>query len=144
GATMLGNSGLLSWTPAASDLGDHVFAVSVDDGRGGVEAQTFTVTVHVSAEIHGAVIDSQPGAVVKVNVPNIPASASPYLAGMPDGAGIFAGDSSPGQSPVQVLGLPLQAGRDLAFTNVTGLTSFSPFDPMVGPDGFPGTGEHGD
>ncbi|RRS34683.1 MAG: hypothetical protein OI74_04570 [Gammaproteobacteria bacterium (ex Lamellibrachia satsuma)] len=38
-------SGLLSWLPDAAQVGDHSVVVSVDDGRGGLVSQSFTLTV---------------------------------------------------------------------------------------------------
>ncbi|TWU37529.1 tRNA nuclease WapA precursor [Novipirellula aureliae] len=49
-------SGIVSWLPDSNDIGEHDVVVQVDDGRGGVDTQTFTI--HVSSaegtgEIHG-------------------------------------------------------------------------------------------
>ncbi len=38
-------SGQLSWLPDAAQAGDHPVVVSVDDGRGGLVSQSFTLTV---------------------------------------------------------------------------------------------------
>ena len=38
-------SGLIEWQPDIDDLGDHPVSVQVDDGRGGIAQQDFTVTV---------------------------------------------------------------------------------------------------
>jgi hypothetical protein len=65
--------------------------------------------------------------------------ASPYLAGMPLGSTCCSGDSPPGQSPVQVTGLPIVPGQALSFV-VTGSVSNQlgqpPVDPPDGSDFF--------
>lgn len=65
---------------------------------------------------------------------NVPGSADPWLAGMPDGATASGGDVSPVQSPVEVLGLPILPGTSLRFL-ATGLTAHGPTQPLTGPDG---------
>jgi len=37
--------GLLSWTPSATQLGNHNFAIRLDDGNGGINQQLFTIFV---------------------------------------------------------------------------------------------------
>ena len=37
--------GLLEWTPTVGQEGDHVIIVQIDDGNGGTDGQSFTVTV---------------------------------------------------------------------------------------------------
>ncbi len=69
----------------------------------------------------------------------VPASANPYLAGMPNGSVCCAAaggapDSAPAQSPVQVTGLALTPGTILTF-GVTGSVSFSGGMPVDPPDG---------
>jgi len=41
-------TGLISWTPTGAQVGDNGVAVQVDDGRGGLDTQTFTVTVQAA------------------------------------------------------------------------------------------------
>src|SRR5581483_4461131 len=38
-------AGMVSWVPAAAQLGANAVAVRVEDGRGGFATQTFAVTV---------------------------------------------------------------------------------------------------
>jgi hypothetical protein len=38
-------TGLITWTPDYSDLGEHAVSVTVDDGRGGSAVQDYTITV---------------------------------------------------------------------------------------------------
>jgi hypothetical protein len=71
---------------------------------------------------------------------NVPGSADPWLAGMPDGSTASNGDVAPAQSPVEVLGLPIIQGTSLRFT-ATGLTDFGPSISLKGPDGS-GFNEH--
>ena len=39
------DAGMITWTPTPEQLGAHAVAVRVEDGRGGVDVQTFTITV---------------------------------------------------------------------------------------------------
>lgn len=64
----------------------------------------------------------------------VPGSANPWLAGMPAGSTANMGDVAPAQSPVEVLGLPIEGGASLTFF-ATGLTAHGPAQPLVGPDG---------
>lgn len=45
GMTINATSGLLQWTPTNADVGAHPIKVTVEDGNGGSESQSFTVTV---------------------------------------------------------------------------------------------------
>ena len=45
GVTIDPATGVLVWTPAAGQVGDHAVTVTASDGRGGVATQTFTVRV---------------------------------------------------------------------------------------------------
>jgi hypothetical protein len=71
---------------------------------------------------------------------NVPGTANPWLAGMPNGSPADGGDIAPDQSPVEVLGLPLAPGGRLRFS-AAGLTSFGPGFLLSGPDGS-GFNEH--
>ena len=39
------NSGLVTWIPPTDELGDHFIEITVDDGKGGIDEQTYTLTV---------------------------------------------------------------------------------------------------
>ena len=71
---------------------------------------------------------------------NVPGSADPWLAGMPNGSMASSGDVAPAQSPIEVLGLPIIPGTSLNFF-ATGLTAHGPTQPFRGPDGS-GFNEH--
>ena len=43
--TLDSSTGKLHWTPATSDIGNHTITIQVSDGRGGLDNQTFTITV---------------------------------------------------------------------------------------------------
>lgn len=69
----------------------------------------------------------------------VPGSADPWLAGMPNGAtasgytpGSVGVDTAPGNSPVQVVGLPISTGTILIFS-ATGSAAYGPA-PTSGPD----------
>ncbi|HYC00481.1 MAG TPA: hypothetical protein VEC57_15215 [Candidatus Limnocylindrales bacterium] len=65
----------------------------------------------------------------------IPGPANPNLAGRAEGYVCCGGDAVPGQSPVEVVGLTIDACGELAFS-VTGQVSFSPgAPPGNNPDG---------
>src|SRR5262249_19869036 len=65
----------------------------------------------------------------------VPATADPWLAGMPNGSTASLGDVAPAQSPVQVLGLGISPGVPLAFT-ASGMVHFEPpVSAGDGPDG---------
>src|SRR5262249_20805157 len=52
------NTGLITWSPAVSQLGEHTITVEVHDGRGGVAQQTYTLCVNTSNN-HAPVIVSR-------------------------------------------------------------------------------------
>ena len=52
--------GLITWEPTAIQLGDHLVAVRVEDGRGGVATQNFTLTVVTQYSNGLPVITSNP------------------------------------------------------------------------------------
>ncbi len=45
GMTMDTTTGLIQWMPAANQIGSHEVVIQVDDGRGGMAEQSFTLTV---------------------------------------------------------------------------------------------------
>lgn len=53
-------TGLISWTPDATQLGTHDITISVDDGHGGLASQTFLVLVEQEPGNHPPVIVTQP------------------------------------------------------------------------------------
>ncbi|MDX2037758.1 MAG: PEP-CTERM sorting domain-containing protein [Isosphaeraceae bacterium] len=64
---------------------------------------------------------------------SVSGQASPYLAGMPNGSTLPAGDSAPNQSPTEVVGLGFTAGSELTFDAVGSVAyNGSSFN---GPDG---------
>ncbi len=69
---------------------------------------------------------------------SVPATANPWLAGMPDGTISLFGDSAPSNSPTQIPGLAVTPGASLYFS-ATGLISHAPpGEPLIetsGPDG---------
>lgn len=68
----------------------------------------------------------------------VPGTASPWLAGMPNGTGCCRGGSAPDNSPVLFSGLDLIAGNILMFS-ATGSTAHGP-TPNYPADGAPGPG----
>ena len=52
--------GLITWDPTAIQLGDHLVAVRVEDGRGGGDTQNFTLTVATQYSNRSPVITSNP------------------------------------------------------------------------------------
>ena len=72
---------------------------------------------------------------------DVPGSANPWLAGMPDGTAADDGDVAPDQSPVLVEGLLLLPRSWLIFS-ATGQTSNSPTDVLADPDGNGRMGTH--
>src|SRR5262249_16512586 len=68
----------------------------------------------------------------------VPATANPWLAGMPDGTQSLFGDRAPETSPVHVLGIAIRPGTALRFS-ASGVVRHGPEDdPLVqtsGPDG---------
>jgi RHS repeat-associated protein len=59
GMTIDASSGAITWHPTSTDVGPHPVTVRVDDGRGGFDTQSYTLTVSqgLPGEIHGAVFD---------------------------------------------------------------------------------------
>ncbi len=52
--------GMIAWEPTATQLGDHLVAVRVEDGRGGGATQNFTLTVATQYSNRSPVITSNP------------------------------------------------------------------------------------
>ncbi len=139
--------GQLSWSPAIADLGSHPVTVRVEDGRGGFDTQSYTLQVSQDqpGTLEGTVFNDNnangvrdpidPPLAPVVHLLTVPGTASPYLAGMPDGSMADAGDSAPAQSPLQVPGLSLVAGSSLMFTVPAGGVRGQPGFNLNGPDG---------
>ncbi len=64
----------------------------------------------------------------------VPGSADPWLAGMPDGTVASGTDHAPAQSPVEVSGMTVSPGVTFTF-HVTGSVSRGAGDPLTPPDG---------
>jgi hypothetical protein len=60
GMTVNSTTGLISWTPTASQFGSNTATVQVSDGRNGAASQTFTVKVTSQATNQPPVITSTP------------------------------------------------------------------------------------
>ncbi|OJH33810.1 putative Ig domain-containing protein [Cystobacter ferrugineus] len=69
GMTIAADTGAIAWTPALSQLGTHSVKVQVNDGRGGVAWQTFTleVTEQGSGDNGAPVILSAPATSAKID-----------------------------------------------------------------------------
>jgi len=65
----------------------------------------------------------------------VPGTSDPWLAGMPDGSTASTGDLAPGQSPVNVLSIPIVPGQHLVWS-ASGIVGHPGDD--AGPDGAPG------
>jgi hypothetical protein len=76
-------------------------------------------------------------ALAQTTTVTVPGTSDPWLAGFPNGTPDNCCDSAPGQSPVQVTGIPVSAGTLLRFT-ATGTVNHGPGLPLVGPNGDPG------
>jgi RHS repeat-associated protein len=53
-------TGVIQWTPQVAQVGSHTVTIRVDDGRGGIANQTYTVVVSASAVNRPPIITSQP------------------------------------------------------------------------------------
>jgi RHS repeat-associated protein len=82
-------SGLITWVPTAAQVGPNSVTVQVEDGRGGIDTQSFVVTVLNTAPggIAGTVYDDQNG----------------------DGSRTSVGNSVPPGGPFQAIGTPFPA-----------------------------------
>ena len=80
---------------------------------------------------HEQTVQAQIGTCVSTSVP---ATANPYLAGMPNGTDVGAGDTAPAQSPTLISGLAITPGNSLRFTP-TGTATIGPCCSPTGPEG---------
>ncbi len=60
GMTVDEQTGLIAWTPRADQLGTHSVRLEVDDDRGGIAGQAFSVFVGPDSDNHAPVITSDP------------------------------------------------------------------------------------
>jgi RHS repeat-associated protein len=108
--------------------------VRVDDGQGGFDTQSFTVSVKKQGTggIQGTVFNDLNGDGTRDSGTTSPAppalstvegTADPYLAGMPDGSTASGGDVAPAQSPLLVPGLALSGGSTLMVTVPAGIVN---------------------
>jgi len=80
------------------------------------------------------------GVAVSSTIVDVPGTASPWLAGAPNGTlgipepVVISEDISPDNSPVLVSGIDLSAAKILTFS-VSGLVDFTGLAPQFGPDG---------
>ena len=128
---------------------DNPVAVRVDDGRGGVDTQSYTLhfTAWPSGVIEGTVFTdlNANGSRDLLNVPPpttpfnlliVPGAADPYLAGMPSGATADPGDTTANAAPFEVPGLSLVAGSSLMFSVPAGIVQLTPpLSEQIQPDG---------
>jgi RHS repeat-associated protein len=111
--------------------------VRVDDGQGGYDTQSFTVSVNQQGTggIQGTVFNDQNGdgtrdsGVTTTSSPpalsTVEGTADPYLAGMPAGSTASGSDVAPAQSPLLVPGLTLSGGSTLMVTVLAGAVNDS-------------------
>ncbi len=122
----------LSWFATEDSLGQQAVTVAVEDGRGGIDTQSYLLEVSniPPGEIRGqvreeAILDSGS---VQVTVPGTFESLASRPAVRSERG---AGDLAPAQSPVFVEGLSLEGISSLLFT-ATGAVSFTPTLPGAG------------
>src|SRR5205085_1090953 len=60
GMTIDATSGLIQWTPDATQVGARIVEIRVEDGQGGAAGQTYTVVVSQPAQNAPPVISSRP------------------------------------------------------------------------------------
>jgi len=65
----------------------------------------------------------------------VSATASPYLAGMPNGSTAWEGDTTSNSTPYQVPSITVTPGSIITVTSVTGLTNYNNETPNDGPKG---------
>jgi hypothetical protein len=109
GMTLDAVTGLISWTPDATQLGNHDVTLTVTDGRGGVATQTFVLQVLPGAGVHPPILLAPPA----------PLSA---LAGQPFRYPVAAMD--PGNAPLTFTLAAAPAG--MTIDSATGLISWTP------------------
>lgn len=110
-----------SYTAANSNAIPLVFARIIGQA-------TCDISVSSTAALMG-------GSANSANV-NIPATANPYLSGMPAGTTTQFGDTTYANGAIQVTAIPVVPGTFITFTNFTGTTSVVPGTvPYVGPQG---------
>uniref|UniRef100_UPI001E494552 Ig-like domain-containing protein n=1 Tax=Cyanothece sp. BG0011 TaxID=2082950 RepID=UPI001E494552 len=67
GLTLDATTGLLSWTPSSSQVGNNEITILVDDGKGGQDQQTFNLTVIDAQPNNAPEIISNPPIQTRVN-----------------------------------------------------------------------------
>lgn len=86
GMTVDPATGRLTWLPGAGQLGQNEVSLSVDDGRGGSAAQTFTIHVAPEPGNHAPVIVSDAPTLFAVEQPGMPTGeVSPELLSLATG-----------------------------------------------------------
>jgi RHS repeat-associated protein len=142
GMAIAAATGLITWTPATAQQGNHTIVVQVDDGRGGTAEQRYTLSVIPAPPNRPPVITSTPVTMAEVvridNLGNgtfdVRGSANPWLSGLPDGSTASFDDMAPAQSPSSVVGIEFIPGGILMFTAI-GAVNNDPTFPFRGPDG---------
>ncbi|MDX2200031.1 MAG: putative Ig domain-containing protein [Phycisphaerae bacterium] len=69
GMSIVAETGRITWTPTAQQLGQHRAEVKVSDGEGGSASQTWTIDVSQSLPNRPPVIDSIPNFIAQISVP---------------------------------------------------------------------------
>ena len=62
-------TGQITWSATGNDLGTHMLAVQVEDGRGGVDRQDYVLSVREDVPNRPPVFVSVPGVTANINVP---------------------------------------------------------------------------
>lgn len=128
---------------------DNSVVVRVDDGRGGVATQNYTLHFVQDAPgvIEGTVFNDLnangsrdvlnfPPPTTPFNLLIVPGAADPYLAGMPSGATADPGDTTANAAPFEVPGLSLVGGSSLMFSVPAGIVQLTPpLSDQIRPDG---------
>ncbi|MCA9192062.1 MAG: hypothetical protein KDB03_09875 [Planctomycetales bacterium] len=127
----------LAWMPTPAEAGLQHVILAVEDGRGGVSQQDFTIVVDINAgSIRGAVLNDPTGDGRNLQIVDatVRGDANPWLAGMPDGSVDPGGDVAPDRSPAEVNGLVLTPGESITVLAYGGF-DFGGSPPKDGPDG---------
>jgi hypothetical protein len=111
GMTLDAVTGLISWTPDTTQLGNHDVTLTVADGRGGSATQTFVLQVLPGSGVHPPILLAPPA----------PLSA---LVGQPFQYPVAAVD--PGNAPLTFTLSTAPAG--MTIDSATGLISWTPAD----------------